>query len=415
MKHMPWFKRFLLISGLFIATSQSGLAQQNETPAPTTPASAAPIQVNNQTAPATPSTPHDAPAEAGPDEQTLLKGSGITLPAPPRIEAKAYLLTDYHSGAILASKNPDMRVEPASLTKMMTSYIVAHELKEGKISLDDKVTISEKAWKMPGSKMFIEVGKQVPVRDLIKGMIVQSGNDATVALAEYVAGSEDVFVQLMNQWARKLGMTHTHFANSTGLPDPNHYTTARDLDKLARALIRDFPEHYAWYKEKVFTYNGITQRNRNTLLWQDPSVDGIKTGHTSTAGYCLVASAQREGQRLISTVLGTSSSRKRISESQKLLNYGFRFFETHPMYKAGQRISDTKIWAGQSDLLHVGITHDLYVTLPRGELKNLKPVLELPEVIYAPVKKGDKVGTLKVTLHDHVLVERPLVALNTVE
>lgn len=337
------------------------------------------------------------------------------VPAPPSVAAKAFLLTDFDSGAILASKNPDERVEPASLTKLMTSYIVAHELNAGKIHLDDLVTISEKAWKMPGSKMFIEVGKQVPVRDLIKGMIIQSGNDATVALAEYIAGSEEVFVQLMNQWAKKLGMTGTHFTNSTGLPDPNHYTTARDLAILARALIRDFPQHYAWYKEKVFTYNGIRQYNRNKLLWQDPSVDGIKTGHTESAGYCLVASAKRNDMRLISILLGADSARKRISESQKLLNYGFRFYETHRLYQAGQRLSDQKVWEGDTDLLAIGLTEDLYVTIPRGSYKHIKPMMEIEKVLKAPIHKDQQVGTLKVMLNEQVLAERPLIALNEVK
>lgn len=344
------------------------------------------------------------------------KPQAITIaPSPPPIAANAYLLIDYHSGTLLASKDPDKRVEPASLTKIMTSYIVAHELDSGKIHPDDLVTISEKAWKMPGSKMFIEVGKKIPVRDLIKGMIIQSGNDATVALAEYIAGSEEVFAQLMNQWAQKLGMTHTHFVNSTGLPDPNHYTTARDLSILARALIRDFPNHYARYKEKVFTYNGITQYNRNKLLWQDPSVDGIKTGHTQSAGYCLVASAKRDTMRLISIVLGADSERKRISESQKLLNYGFRFYDTVHLYKQGQRLSDQKVWEGKTDVLPIGLSDDLYITIPRGEYKNVQPVMEIETVLKAPIQAGQQVGTLKVTLHDEVIAQRPLIALKNIE
>lgn len=337
------------------------------------------------------------------------------VPSPPTIAAEAYLLMDYNSGTILAAKDPDKRVEPASLTKMMTRYIVAHELDSGKIHLDDMVTISEKAWKMPGSRMFIEVGKKVPVRDLIKGMIIQSGNDATVALAEYIAGSEEVFAQLMNQWAQKLGMTHTRFANSTGLPDPNHYTTARDLSILAQALIRDFPNHYAWYKEKVFTYNGITQYNRNKLLWQDPSVDGIKTGYTESAGYCLVASAKRDNMRLISVVLGTDSEEKRISESQKLLNYGFRFYDTVHLYKKGQRLSDQKVWEGKTDILPIGLNEDLYITIPRGKYKNVQPMMEIEKVLKAPIQAGQQVGTLKVVLHDKTIVERPLIALKGVE
>ncbi len=277
------------------------------------------------------------------------------VPSPPKTAAEAYILIDYNSGKIIASQNADMRVEPASLTKIMTGYVVINELSNGNISLDDMVTISPKAWKMPGSKMFIEVGKKVSVHDLIKGMVIQSGNDASVALAEHIAGSEEVFAELMNKYAESLGMTHTHYMNATGLPNPDHYTTAEDLSILARALINKFPEEYEWYAQKKFTFNGITQYNRNKLLWQDPSVDGLKTGHTESAGYCLVTSAKRDDMRLISVVLGTDSAKQRIQESQKLLNYGFRFFETHKLYQAGQRLNDARIWEGQQDTVGLGL------------------------------------------------------------
>ncbi|GAB6034792.1 serine hydrolase [Galenea microaerophila] len=337
------------------------------------------------------------------------------VPHPPAIAATAYILMDYDSGAILASKNPDEKVEPASLTKMMTAYIVYNELKQGNIHLDDEVTISKKAWQMPGSKMFIEVGKKVKVEDLIKGMDIQSGNDAAVALAEYIAGSEDTFVELMNRYAQKLGMKNTHFSNATGLPTPDHYSTARDLAILARAIIHDFPEQYKTYAEKKFTFNGITQYNRNKLLWQDPSVDGLKTGHTEKAGYCLVASAKRGDMRLISVVLGTKSAYARVQESQKLLNYGFRFFETHKLFSAGQRIVEARVWEGTRDTVGLGLTQDLYVTTPRGQFKNLQIEKTLQPEIIAPVKKGQPLGMLKVSLEKKTLAERPLVALDKVD
>ncbi|MCF6254444.1 MAG: D-alanyl-D-alanine carboxypeptidase, partial [Thiomicrorhabdus sp.] len=266
------------------------------------------------------------------------------IPSPPSIAAKSFLLIDFNSGHVLAEKNSNQRVEPASLTKIMTGYVVINELKNDNISMDDMVTISHKAWKMPGSKMFIEVGKQVSVRDLIKGMVIQSGNDASVALAEMVAGSEEVFAQLMNKYATSIGMTNTHYVNATGLPHKDHYTSAHDLALLTKALITEFPEEYKWYSEKKFTFNGITQYNRNKLLWQDPTVDGLKTGHTNSAGYCLVASALRDETRLISVVLGATGAEKRVQETQKLLNYGFRFFETHKLYSAEQRLNDAVVW-----------------------------------------------------------------------
>lgn len=337
------------------------------------------------------------------------------VPSPPKTAAEAYILIDFNSGKIVASNKPEMRVEPASLTKIMTGYVVINELANGNIHLDDMVTISPKAWKMPGSKMFIEVGKKVSVQNLIKGMVIQSGNDASVALAEHIAGSEEVFAELMNKYAASLGMTGTHYMNATGLPNPDHYTTAQDLSILARALITKFPEEYKWYAQKKFTFNGISQYNRNKLLWQDPSVDGLKTGHTKSAGYCLVASAKRDDMRLISVVLGTDSAKTRIQESQKLLNYGFRFFETHKLYDNGQRLNDARIWEGQKDSVGLGLTDDLYVTIPRGQYKNLKIESSIQPEIIAPVAEEKPLGKLFITLNGDTIEERPLVALSQVE
>lgn len=337
------------------------------------------------------------------------------VPSPPKTAAEAYILIDYNSGKIIASQNADMRVEPASLTKIMTGYVVINELSNGNISLDDMVTISPKAWKMPGSKMFIEVGKKVSVHDLIKGMVIQSGNDASVALAEHIAGSEEVFAELMNKYAESLGMAHTHYMNATGLPNPDHYTTAEDLSILARALINKFPEEYEWYAQKKFTFNGITQYNRNKLLWQDPSVDGLKTGHTESAGYCLATSAKRDDMRLISVVLGTDSAKQRIQESQKLLNYGFRFFETHKLYQAGQRLNDARIWEGQQDTVGLGLENDLYVTIPRGQYKNLKIESTIDPKITAPVNADQPLGELTVSLNDETISQKQLVSLSPVE
>jgi D-alanyl-D-alanine carboxypeptidase (penicillin-binding protein 5/6) len=337
------------------------------------------------------------------------------VPSAPAISGTSHLLIDYDSGKVLAQKAPDSRVEPASLTKIMTGYVVINELKNGNMSMDEMVTISEKAWKMPGSKMFIEVGKQVSVRDLIKGMVIQSGNDASVALAEHIAGSEAVFAQLMNKYAERMGMSNTHFVNATGLPHPEHYTTAHDLAILTKALITEFPEEYQWYSEKKFTFNGITQYNRNKMLWQDPSVDGLKTGHTESAGYCLISSAKRDGMRLISVVLGTDSMEKRIQETQKLLNYGFRFFETHALYKAGQRLNDVKVWEGSKDILGIGLENDLFITIPRGQYKNLLIESSIQPEIVAPITNQQALGQLHVSLNGEVIAETPLVALSEVE
>ncbi len=345
---------------------------------------------------------------------TAAVAAAVDAPPPPEIAAHSFLLMDYYSGQIIAEKKSDARLEPASLTKMMTAYIVLNELKTGKIKLEDEVLISEKAWRMPGSRTFVEVGKKVPLETLLKGMIVQSGNDATVALAEYVAGSEEVFANLMNQTAAALGMSASHFVNSTGLPHEDHYTNARDMAILARALIRDFPDHYSWYSIKKFTYNGISQYNRNKLLWQDDSVDGIKTGHTEAAGYCLVSSAERDGMRLISVVLGAKSENGRARESQKLLNYGFRFYETHRLYTPLEKLTETRVWKGESEQLPLGINKEIYVTIPRGQYDNLNANLKVSPTIIAPVQKGKQYGVLEVSLNGEAIATRPLVALQDI-
>lgn len=346
--------------------------------------------------------------------QTEAQTAAQPIPAPPSVAARAYALVDFHSGDILAQNNADQRMEPASLTKLMTAYAVFKELATGKIKLTDQASISEKAWRTEGSRTFVKVNTKVGLEDLLKGMIVQSGNDATVALAEYAAGSEESFVALMNQHAKEIGMEHSHFTNSTGLPDPELYVTAADMAKLARALIRDFPEYYKWYSVKEFTYNGITQYNRNKLLWRDTGVDGVKTGHTDAAGYCLIASAKHDDMRLISVVLGTESENSRAKESEQLLNYGFRFYETHALYAAGKPLGTARVWKGVSRDLPLGLSEDLYVTVPRGQYKNLTAALEVDMRIIAPASKGERHGAVKVSLGDKVLATRPLVALQDV-
>lgn len=321
---------------------------------------------------------------------------------------------DYHSGRVLAASNADERMEPASLTKLMTVYVVFSELKEGNIQLDDLVRVSEKAWRTSGSRMFVEVDKQVSVEELLKGVIIQSGNDASVALAEFVAGDEVAFSQLMNHHAQALGMRSTNFVNATGLPDPNEYTTARDLSLLARALIRNFPKYYEWHSVRKYDYNGITQYNRNKLLWRDNSVDGLKTGHTNSAGYCLVASAKRDGMRLISVVLGAQSEKTRAQDSQALLNYGFRFFETHRLYQAQEPLVKVRVWEGAVPQVDVGLDDDLYITVPRGQYDQLKGNMQLEAAIKAPIEKRQTLGKALINLGEEQIAERPLVSLQTV-
>lgn len=340
--------------------------------------------------------------------------SATMIPAPPAINASSYMIVDYSSGQHLVEHNVEQRVEPASLTKIMTVYVVASELAEGNISQDDMVRVSEKAWRMEGSRMFIEVDKMVSVADLLKGVIIQSGNDASVALAEHVSGDEGVFASIMNQHAARLGMTGTNFVNSTGLPDPEHYTTATDMAKLAVALINDFPDIYALHSIKEFTFNNIKQNNRNSLLWKDDSVDGIKTGHTEAAGYCLVASAVRGDMRLISVVMGTEGNNARTRASQSLLNYAFRFYETKKLFAAGEVITTSKVWKGEKESFTLGLGEDLVVTIPRGKYKDLVTTASLQEQIVAPISKGNSYGDFKVSLAGKEIASSRLLALEPV-
>ncbi|KMT66191.1 serine hydrolase [Catenovulum maritimum] len=340
-------------------------------------------------------------------------------PKAPQVNAKGHILLDYDTGYVISSENADMQLAPASLTKMMTSYVIGLEIKSGNIGPDDMVTISEKAWAKnfpESSKMFIEVGKQVSVSDLNRGIIVQSGNDACVAMAEHIAGTEGAFASLMNAHAEKLGMSASFFENSHGLSSANHFTSPRDMATLAKAIIRDVPDEYAIYKEKSFTYNGIKQYNRNSLLWDKSlNVDGIKTGHTEEAGYSLVTSATKDNMRLISVVMGTDSERARKDENKKLLNYGFRFFETYTPYEAGTKFVEQQIWMGDKEKVRLGIVQDTKITIPRGKRKAIKTHVELDNVLQAPLKKGTKVGTLFLQLDGEDIANYPLVALESVD
>lgn len=336
------------------------------------------------------------------------------IPAPPTVAATGYVLVDMHSDKILAADKADQRMEPASITKIMTAHIVFSELEAGHIKLTDQVLISERAWKMPGSRMFVEVNTRVSVEDLLRGMIIQSGNDASVALAEHIAGSEEAFANLMNEHAQRLGMHHTHFVNATGMPDPEHYTTPIDIAHLTASTIREFPQWYKLYAEKDFTYNKIHQPNRNNLLWKDKSVDGVKTGHTESAGYCLVASAERDGMRLIAVVMGTQSMKARERESLSLLNYGFRFFETHRLYAGGAKLIDARVWKGEQEALPLGLVSDLYVTIPRLQYDKLKASTQIQGRITAPVSKGDVAGEVIVELDGDKVASAPLIALQNV-
>ena len=336
-------------------------------------------------------------------------------PVAPVLDAQSYLLVDHISGVELAAKNPGKRTEPASITKLMTAYVLYSELEKGNATLEDRVLISEKAWKMEGSRMFVEGGKKVPLERMLNGLIVQSGNDAAVALAEHVAGSESSFVDKMNAAAAKLGMDGTRYANASGMPDPQHYTTARDIVKLARALIKNYPQFYKLYKIKNYTYNGIKQYNRNKLLWRDKTVDGMKTGHTDSAGYCLVASAERNNMRLISVMLGASSEKTRADYSQQLLEYGFRFFETHKLYASNSVLAEARVWKGVTDKVPAGTIDGLYVTIQKGHYDKLKGMMELYKDIDAPIQRGDSLGKAIIKDGDIVVAELPLVALSPVD
>ena len=338
-------------------------------------------------------------------------GAAPIIPPPPDVAASSYLLIDADTEKVLVEHNIHEPLPPASLTKLMTSYIAAVELDAGRIKLTDQVPVSVKAWRTGGSKMFIREGTRVPLDDLLRGMIIQSGNDASVAVAEHIAGSEDAFASMMNQQAAMLGMNDTHYMNATGLPAEDHYSTAWDLALLTKSMINRFPGHYAMYSEPSFEYNDIVQPNRNRLLLRDRTVDGVKTGHTEAAGYCLVASALRGNMRLISVVMGTASDEARMRESQKLLSYGFRYFETQRLYEAGVPLKTAELWYGEADDIELGVANDLYVTIPRGHYDDLEAELSVPRVIEAPLAAGDEVGELRLRLADETLQKVPLVAL----
>lgn len=347
--------------------------------------------------------------------QANAENSDVLIPIPPTIEASSFLLQDYQTGKVLAENNADAKLAPASLTKIMTVYVVFKEIANGHLKLDDLATISKKAWSTSGSRMFVEVNDRVKIEDLLKGVIIQSGNDASVALAEHVAGSEEVFAAMMNQQAERLGMKNTQLKNSDGLPVEGHYTTARDLALLTQALIKEFPDYYRWFSQKEFVYNKIVQHNRNQLLGRDPSVDGVKTGHTEEAGFCLVASALRNDMRLISVVMGAKSDNARAVQNQNLLNYGFRFYEAHKLYDGKKSLSDARVWKGDIKELPLGLTEDLYATIPRGHYNDLKAVVNVDKNITAPVREGDKLGSVEVSFKGEPLIKKDLVALKTVE
>jgi D-alanyl-D-alanine carboxypeptidase (penicillin-binding protein 5/6) len=340
--------------------------------------------------------------------------ASIAIPTAPQVEARTYIVVDYRTDTVLAAKDATARVEPASLTKLMTAYIVFQELAAGKLKLDEQVTVSEHAWRSEGSRTFIELGKPVSVQDLILGMIVQSGNDATIALAERIAGTEGTFAQMMNANAQRLGMTGSHFENSSGLPSPQHYTTARDLSLLANAMIREYPQYYKWFSVREFEHNGIKQQNRNGLLEKDPTVDGLKTGHTDSAGYCLVTSALRDGMRLISVVMGSTSMKARENASAALLNYGFTFYDTKLVVKGGAVLATARVWKGQSPSVDLGIKDDLYITVPRGGAEGLKTAADVQPRLIAPLALDATVGSLRVFTGGQTLQTIPLHPLKNV-
>jgi D-alanyl-D-alanine carboxypeptidase (penicillin-binding protein 5/6) len=337
------------------------------------------------------------------------------IPSPPQLAAKSYVLMDAQSGQVLVENNGDQRLPPASLTKLMTAYIATLEIRKGQIGETDPVTISEHAWRTGGSRMFVQVNTQVVLSDLLHGIIIQSGNDASVAVAEHIAGSEDAFADMMNTTAEKLGMSGSHFMNATGLPNPEHYSTAHDMATLARAIIYEDPAHYAIYSQKEFFWNNIKQPNRNLLLWRDKTVDGLKTGHTDEAGYCLVASAVRDNMRLIAVVFGTNSEQARAAETQKLLTYGFRFFETQTFYQKGAELAKAQVWKGSAREIKAGLGQDLTMTLPKGQIKKLQANMTLNPQLVAPIKQGDVIGKVEVKLEDQVVHSADLIALETVE
>ena len=338
----------------------------------------------------------------------------MPVPSPPSIGASGYMLIDFHTNKVLAERNSDTRLDPASLTKVMTAFAIFSELQAGNLQLTDLVQVSETAWRAKGSRMFIEVGSQISVENLLRGMIVQSGNDASIALAEHIAGSQETFAALMNQYAAELGMTNTHYTNPAGLPEDNHYSTAADTARLVRALIKRFPEYYSYYSERSFVWNDIEQFNRNRMLWQDNSVDGVKTGYTESAGYCLATSAERDGMRLISVVMGTDSAAARVQASQSLLNFGYRFYETRQLYAADEVIEEPRLWKGEIERLPLGLAEPLFVTVPSRAYDRLKASLEVDQPIQAPIEAGAVLGRLTISLDEETLVSREVTALESV-
>ena len=337
------------------------------------------------------------------------------VPPAPKLNLTSYILIEASTNTVIAEYDSDNQIAPASMTKVMSGYVIADQIANGSISLDDKVLISEKAWKTGGSKMFIEAGKRVSVKDLLSGIIIQSGNDATIAMAEYVAGSEEGFVDFMNAYASELELTNSLFQNSTGFSDPNHFTSAKDLAKLTQALINNFPDHYATYKEKEFTFSGIRQLNRNKLLWRDDSVDGVKTGHTDSAGFCLISSAQRNDMRLIAVVAGSVSENERLTASQRLLEYGFRFYATQKLVSQEIKVTTAKVWGGTTNEVALGSTKDIYLTLPRSEFKNIKANYQFNNNLQAPIEIGQMIGSIEFTSNDRIVLSAPLVAIEAIE
>ena len=361
------------------------------------------------------STPHaESNLPDKPVPTTPVINKPMITPSPPTINSKAYILIDASTGKIIAEKNSDEKLPPASLTKMMTLYVVSNALQNEQIHLTDNVRISHDAWKIGGSRMFVKEGEEVSIENLLKGIIVDSGNDACVAVAEHLGGSESGFSEIMNQQARDLGMSNSHFTDSTGLPDENLYTTAKDLAILGRALVNDFPQYYEWYKQKWFTFNGIRQPNRNRLLWRNSQVDGIKTGHTNEAGFCLVSSAKRDNMRLISVVLGSPSESIRADDSERLLNYGFRFFETHELYKARKNILELEVYKGASNKVSAGVLKDQYLTIPTGQYQRLNITTTVTDNLIAPIAKDAQVGELVIKYDDKVVETYPIYALEEV-
>ena len=337
------------------------------------------------------------------------------VPKAPKLNLDSYILIEANTNTVIAEFNQDNKIAPASMTKVMSGYVIADQIASGAISLDDNVLISEKAWKTGGSKMFIEAGKRVSVRDLLSGIIIQSGNDATVAMAEYVAGSEEGFVDFMNAYAMELGLSNTLFQNAVGWSDPDHFSSAKDLAHLTKSMINNFPEHYATYKDKEFTFSGIRQLNRNKLLWRDDTVDGVKTGHTESAGYCLISSAKRNDMRLIAVVAGSPSENERLTSSQRLLEYGFRFFSTQKLITKDTQITTAKVWGGKADQVALGTNEDIFLTLPRLDFKNIKANYKFNNNIKAPILKGDEIGNIEFMSNDRIVYSAPLLAIESVD